>query len=413
MAVPFSHPVSLRRFVDYGCWVQRHGVSDLDTRRVTGLGRDSDGFALELSDGAQLKAGRVVVACGIAPFERIPEHLRDLPGNLASHTGHHDDLSIFAVKRLAIVGSGQSALECAVLAMERGAEVEIIGRRSEMTWLRNRSPSQFLGPMKPLIYAPTDVGPLWYSRLVAAPALFRGRLPQETQDRIAYRSIRPACSHFVKVRIDGIKLTMGTEATAADPIGGGVLGHTLTDGTQREVDHLMFGTGYKVDVTRYPFLSEGLLSELRVVDGYPASTRGFETSVPRLHMLGAPAARSFSGLMRPRFVLSSWYAGTRLASALAPARRRVPSGYLPQAASVSSQALDLHGGGRTASPAGTGSRHVGRVPTHFLRGIMIRCNDWRLDRLATTPSEKADSPHWRCAPSNVCSSALVAAWLAM
>ena len=268
----------------------------------------------------------MVVACGIAPFERIPEHLRDLPGNLASHTGHHDDLSIFAGKRLAIVGSGQSALECAVLAMERGAEVEIIGRRSEMTWLRNWSPSQFLGPMKPLIYAPTDVGPLWYSRLVAAPALFT-RLPQETQDRIAYRSIRPACSHFVKVRIDGIKLTMGTEVTAADPIGGGVR-LTLTDGTQREVDHLMFGTGYKVDVTRYPFLSEGLLSELRVVDGYPVLTRGFETSVPRLHMLGAPAARSFGPTLR--FVSGSWYAGTRLASALAPARRRVPSGFRRQ-----------------------------------------------------------------------------------
>ena len=323
---PFSHPVSLRRFVDYGCWVQRHGVSDLDTRRVAGLERDNDGFALELSDGAQLKAGRVVVACGIAPFERIPEHLRDLPGNLASHTGHHDDLSIFAGKRLAIVGSGQSALECAVLAMERGAEVEIIGRRSEMTWLRNWSPSQFLGPLKSLIYAPTDVGPLWYSRLVAAPALFT-RLPQETQDRIAYRSIRPACSHFVKVRIDGIKMTMGTEVTAADPIGDGVR-LTLTDGTQREVDHLMFGTGYKVDVTRYPFLSEGLLSELRVVDGYPVLTRGFETSVPRLHMLGAPAARSFGPTLR--FVSGSWYAGTRLASALAPARRRVPSGFRRQ-----------------------------------------------------------------------------------
>ena len=63
-------------------------------------------------------------------------------------------------------------------------------------------------------------------------------------------------------------MTMGTEVTAADPIGDGVR-LTLTDGTQREVDHLMFGTGYKVDVTRYPFLSDGLLSELRAVDGYP------------------------------------------------------------------------------------------------------------------------------------------------
>ena len=247
----------------------------------------------------------------------------------------------------------------------------------------------------------------WYSRLVAAPALFT-RLPQETQDRIAYRSIRPACSHFVKVRIDGIKMTMGTEVTAAEPIGDEVR-LTLTDGTQREVDHLMFGTGYKVDVTRYPFLSEGLLSELRVVDGYPVLTRGFETSVPRLHMLGAPAARSFGPTLR--FVSGSWYAGTRLASALAPARRRVPSGLQAPAAPKQPGGFDRPAVRPRSAPGPC--RHVGTVPAHSLRGSMIRCNDWRLDRLATTPSEKADSPHWRRAPSNVCSSTLVAAWLAM
>lgn len=319
---PFGHPVSLRRFVDYGCWVQRNGVPDLDQRWVTGLAREDGGFALELNDGGRLTAGRVIVACGIAPFERIPERFRQLPASLASHTGHHDDLSVFAGKRIAIVGSGQSALECAVLAMERGAEVEIIARRSEMTWLRNWSPSQFLGPLRHVVYAPTDVGPLWYSRLVATPALFT-RLPRETQDRIAYRSIRPACSYFVKVRTDGIKWTMATEVTSAEPSGEG-LRLDLSDGTEREVDHLMFGTGYKVDVTRYPFLSDGILSELNVVDGYPVLRRGFETSVSRLHMIGAPAARSFGPTLR--FVSGSWYAGSRLASALAPSKRRALRG---------------------------------------------------------------------------------------
>jgi lysine/ornithine N-monooxygenase len=229
---------------------------------------------------------------------------------------------VFAGKRIAIVGSGQSALECAVLAMERGAEVEIIARRSEMTWLRNWSPIQFLGPLRHVVYAPTDVGPLWYSRLVATPALFT-RLPRETQDRIAARSIRPACSYFVKVRTDGIKWTMATEVASAEPSADG-LRLDLSDGTQREVDHLMFGTGYQIDVTRYPFLSDGILSELSVVDGYPVLGRGFETSVPGLHMLGAPAARSFGPTLR--FVSGSWYAGSRVASALAPSKRRALRG---------------------------------------------------------------------------------------
>jgi len=55
----------------------------------------------------------------------------------------------------------------------------------------------------------------------------------------------------------------------------------------------MFGTGYQVDVTRYPFLSEEIRRSMRVIDGYPVLRRGLESSVAGLHVLGAPAARSF------------------------------------------------------------------------------------------------------------------------
>ena len=85
-----------------------------------------------------------------------------------------------------------------------------------MVWLRSWSPIHFMGRLGKIVYAPTDVGPIWYSRLVATPALFT-RLPRETQDRIAHRSIRPACSYFVKVRVDGIRLTTSTEVQAAEP----------------------------------------------------------------------------------------------------------------------------------------------------------------------------------------------------
>jgi FAD-dependent urate hydroxylase len=169
-----------------------------------------------------------------------------------------------------------------------------------------------------VVYAPTDVGPLWYSRLVATPALFT-KLPRETQDRIAHRSIRPACSYFVKVRVDGIKLTTATEVTGARESGDG-LELTLSDGTTREADHLMFGTGYRVDVKRYPFLGEDILSDLRVANGYPVLRRGLESSIPGLHILGAPAAYSFGPTMR--FVSGSWYGGSRAAEAIASDRAR-------------------------------------------------------------------------------------------
>lgn len=315
----FSHPVSLRRFIDYGLWVQRAGVSDLDTRFVTRLARDPGGFSLTLEDGDALKVRRVVVACGIAPFERMPLGFDHLPSALVSHTGHHDDLARFAGMRVAVVGAGQSAFESAVLMNERGADVELVARTSGIVYLRSWSPIHFMGRLGRIVYAPTDVGPLWYSRLVATPALFT-RLPRDTQDRIAYRSTRPACSYFVKVRLDGIRLTTGTEVASAEPTSDGLrLG--LSDGTTREVDHLMFGTGYTIDIARYPFLGEDILRDLRVVDGYPVLRRGLETSLAGLHVLGAPAARSFGPTMR--FVSGSWYAGTRVAQAIARQRYRV------------------------------------------------------------------------------------------
>jgi FAD-dependent urate hydroxylase len=314
----FSHPVSLRRFVDYGTWVQRTAVPDVDTRMVTHMARSGGVFALTLDDGARVSARRVVVACGIGAFENMPVGFDQLPAELVSHTGRHDDLARFAGKHVAVVGAGQSAFESAVLMSERGAEVEVIARGPEIVWLRSWSPIHLMGRLGRVAYAPTDVGPLWYSRLVAAPALFT-RLPRDTQDRIACRSIRPACSYFVKVRFDGVSLTTGTQVTGAVPARDG-LELTLSDGTTRQVDHLMFGTGYKVNVTRHPFFDRSLVGDLRLVDGYPTLGRGFESSIPGLHFLGAPAARSFGPIMR--FVSGSWYGGTRLAQSVARDRQR-------------------------------------------------------------------------------------------
>jgi hypothetical protein len=73
---------------------------------------------------------------------------------------------------------------------------------------------------------------------------------------------------------------------------------TLDDGSQRVADHVLLGTGYRIDLRRYPFLDSGLLSTIRSVRGYPVLDAGFETSARGLHFVGAPAAWSFGPLMR-------------------------------------------------------------------------------------------------------------------
>lgn len=317
----FETPVPLAQFVEYGSWVQRNAVPDLDTRLVSRLERVSEGFDLELSDGERMIARRVVVACGIAPFPYLPPGFDHLPADRLSHASRHRDMAAFAGRRIAVVGGGQSAFEIAALMHEGGADVEVLVRGQDVVWLRSYSPKTLLGPFGAIAYAPTDVGPLWYSRLVAMPDLFR-RLPRDAQHKIAYRSIRPACSHFVKVRLDEVRVTSGIEVTGAEAQPDS-LRLTLSDATTREIDHLIFGTGYRVDVARYPFMGESILRDLRRVDGYPVLRRGLESSVAGLHVVGAPAAWSFGPTMR--FVSGSWYAGRAVARTIArPGRSGFP-----------------------------------------------------------------------------------------
>ena len=73
----------------------------------------------------------------------------------------------------------------------------------------------------------------------------------------------------------------------------------------------MLATGYRVDISRYAFLAADLAKKLDCIQGYPRLGTGFESSVPGLHFLGAPAAWSFGPLMR--FVSGTTYAARALA----------------------------------------------------------------------------------------------------
>ncbi len=314
---PVEQPVPLEDFIDYGLWVQGQVAPDVDHRVVRALGRAGTSFALELEDGAVLRAGRVVLACGIAPFARVPAGFQDLPAELVSHSSRHRDLSHFAGARVSIVGAGQSAFELAVLIKEAGAaSVEVLARTDQVVWLRGHSVKKVLGRLGPVVYAPTDVGPLWYSRLVERPRLL-ACVPRPARDRIAARCIRPACSHFVRVRLGGVALSTSVTVERARPDGAG-LALELSDGTVHDCDHLILATGYEIDVRGYDFLGRDILGSMRLAGGFPVLGRGLETSVPGLHIMGAPAAWSFGPIMR--FVSGSWYAGRELAAALSSRR---------------------------------------------------------------------------------------------
>jgi FAD-dependent urate hydroxylase len=330
---PVATPIPRATFVEYGRWFQRSVVPNLDTRRVLRIDPAGEQFRLGLDDGDTLLATRVVIAAGISTFARRSPEFDALPDHLVTHSAAETDPARHAGRRVVVVGGGQSALECAALLREGGAEVEVVVRRPRVLWLDQHAgwlKSQ-ANPIRGLLYPPTDVGPPGLNQLVAAPEVFR-RLPRALQDRIAYRCTRPAGAWWLVSRVGDVRITTGRTVRGVAAAGRAIR-LTLDDGTERVADHVILATGFKVDVSRYSFLPSSVLRGLRTADGYPELTRGFESSVPGLHFLGAPAARSFGPLFR--FVAGTSYAGRALTAAIqARAVRwsRVP----PQAAPVGS-----------------------------------------------------------------------------
>jgi cation diffusion facilitator CzcD-associated flavoprotein CzcO len=306
--IPLTTPIPIDRFIDYGTWVQELVAPDVDRRQVQRVEQDGDMFVVTLDDGARVRAQRVVVAAGIAAFVHRPPVLAELPANLASHTADHRELSRFSGQQVLVVGGGQSALESAALMHESGADVEVLVRANELTWLHGGKYHRLLGRLAPLVYAPTDVGPMGISRIVAVPDLFR-RFPRAVQDPMAARAIRPAGAAWLKPRLEHVPIHLGRTVRAARPEGSR-LHVELDDGRVRVVDHLLFGVGYRVDISRYPFLDAELTGRVASVGGYPLLGPGMESSVPRLHFLGAPASHSYGPIMR--FVAGGWFGAESL-----------------------------------------------------------------------------------------------------
>lgn len=308
-SLKISKPVPIEDFVSYGQWFQRQAAPHLDQQKVRMVERNSQGFHVHLSSGEHVKAARVVVATGIAKFAWTPPAFQNAPPELVSHTSAHADFSPFRGKQVIVVGGGQSALESAALLHEAGASVHVLVRESSVHWLAWRHRIASLGFLGRLLYAPSDVGPAGLSQLVARPNAFR-RLPRFLQTPLATRCIRPAGAGWLKRRVDGTQFSFGESANSVQPAGERVRLH-LNDGSELIADHVFLGTGYRIDISKCPFLSDKLLSELKQVNGYPVLQPGFESSASGLHFVGAPAAWSFGPLMR--FVSGTHFVSRSLA----------------------------------------------------------------------------------------------------
>ena len=100
------------------------------------------------------------------------------------------------------------------------------------------------------------------------------------------------------------------------------LSFTLDNGETLVVDHVVFATGYAVDINRVPFLASGnTLNALATKNGYPLLDDHFQTSIPGLFMTSMMATQDFGPFFA--FTVSARTSAKLIGDALA--RRSVPS----------------------------------------------------------------------------------------
>jgi hypothetical protein len=315
-------PLPRETFVDYGCWFQNQLGSSVERTQVESVRREDSIFRITLEGGGSVASHRVVVAAGIGPFQRKPGVFTCLPPELASHCYEGRRISDLAGKRVAVIGAGQSALESAALLHEAGSVVEVIAKIPRLRWIGMHGWLHALGPISSLLYSKHDVGPAGISRLVAAPGLM-SRLPLRIRDKVRKRAVRPAGSKWLPARLASVRISAGRGVVAAE-VAGDEVRLILDDGTERRVQHVLLGTGYDVDISRYRFLSPELLAKVNLLDGYPNLGAGFQSSVQGLHFIGATAARNFGPLLY--FVAGTAFASSALTSYICGIRRAIRAG---------------------------------------------------------------------------------------
>jgi thioredoxin reductase len=294
-------PLTLERFLDYGDWFTKTLVPHVRDHTVTELTQVEGGFRATFADSAPVTARQVVVATGVLPYRRLPGELAGLDAELVTHTADHRDLSLFKGRRVAVVGGGQSALESAAILHENGADVQVIARAKEILW--NPANPEHVSALGHIRRPVNNLCEGWYCAFINNPAAFR-RMGADRRIMHGRNALGPAGSWWLKDRIVGVvDVLTSHRIKKASPEKNGV--RLELDGPQRssiDVDHVMAGTGFALDIASLPFLPATLRASIKTISNQPVVSRAGETSIPGLYFAGAhtvysvgPSSRFIAG----------------------------------------------------------------------------------------------------------------------
>jgi len=317
-------PCTMESFAAYGMDMQRRFVPGLEPVEVTMVAQTGSGFEVTLRSDVRLRARRVVFATGLTHFARLPEALRGLPPELASHSSEHRTYVPFAGKTVAVIGAGASAIEGAVLVREAGGESTVLVREANVVF-HDKTPLQ--RPWHQKLRAPdSSLGASRTSWLMDQVPIAVHLLPRERRVRFVRGYLGPASPWWIKERCEGLEIRGRTTVVGAERVGDRVRLRLRREGVGEEtleVDHVIAGTGFEAEVDRMAYLDDGLRARIRRLSKAPDLSLHFESSVRGVYFLGPAAAMSFGPFAR--FVAGARHAAPALARHLAGPVREVRS----------------------------------------------------------------------------------------
>jgi cation diffusion facilitator CzcD-associated flavoprotein CzcO len=279
-----AEPIPVEMFRDYAEWFRQSKNISVQSLRVNRLCRVNGQFEACCDNGETIRARRVVAAPGLAPFANLPDELSAaVPGDRMAHTATLVDFRGFAGKRCLILGGRQSAFEWAALMIEQGVEsIDLV--------YRHDTPRFAIAD-----WSFTDA---MIDSTLRVRGWFRRLDPSEQQaiHRRFWSVGRLQLEPWLWPRVNrrNVRLWPNTQVTGLRATPHGSIETRLDRGDSIFVDHLLFATGYRVDLSRVTYLAEDVQSgRLRVDDGFPALDEDFQSTLPGLYIVGQPSIQFF------------------------------------------------------------------------------------------------------------------------
>lgn len=279
-------PLSRGFYLDYANWFREGKDIESAQATVTSLVTEDGGLAAVTEGGGRIRSRFVVVAIGFGNFAHVPAELGPMfPRERYEHTCDLVDFAGLEGRRVLVIGGRQSAFEWTALMREAGADAIHVCYRHDTPLFETSE----WGWVNTIVNRLAD-DPGWYRRLTAEE--------KQQLNRRFWEEGRLKLEPWLAGRIEhpNVHLHPRTKVTGADAGSAGIR-VALDSGEKLTVDHVVFATGYRVDLSRVPFLANGLLPSLRVQDGFPVLDEHFQTSVPGLYMTSLAATRDFGAFL--------------------------------------------------------------------------------------------------------------------